>query len=379
MSMLSEPIHSSKTISAFNTSDDTIRILIHTDPGNDIDDEIACGHLVRAILMKQYPTFNIHIVFSIKTNKIDRLLNYGLKPYTGIDFIPEYHYKNMVPLNCDYTLTIIFHDGTTFIPDFYSIDYILNIAPGLDNVIMPCNFVNLKGLSHQGLPRNWNGFNDKDSKETIQLIMDENFPYVITTPFEAYDTLFGIDTFEKYKVPLILHDRIAYEAFNIITKRMSPNNSPKILEFAESLVNIRYAETIGKPGTNCRLALAIRSKYTGPIMEISQDFDDWIRQACKVYVENISKSAFSQKTKIDPIKYYDETIDYLYQMIKALYEMNMPCFNDTFIRLAYSDDEPNESIPNAFETFKKIGIFTPAYDLVAAEKLINMLKYDNIL
>ena len=363
-----------QSVLVFNTTEGTIRILIHTDPGNDIDDEIACGHFIRAILRKQYPTFNIIVVFSVKTKNVQRLLDYGIKPYTGLDLNPEFHVKSVISMNCDFTLTVVFHDGTTFLPEDFRPDYILNISPGLNNVVKPCNLEELKGLSHQGLPDGWNGFNDNGGKETIQAIIASGIPTSITTPFESFNTLFGKVTFEMFGVPSCMHDKIAEEAFKMITGRMSPLNPPNILSFAEGLVNISYAETIGKPGTNCRLVLSIREKYTEPIQAISQDMDLWIRQMCKVYVDNIRESALTQGSQVDPIKHYDQTIDYVYQMTKALYEMGMPCFDKSGVRLRYNTDgDASEEHPEAFEAFKAIGLFTPAYDLLAVLKLIDML------
>lgn len=357
----------------------TIYILVHTDPGNDIDDEVACGHLIRAILMKQYPTYNIHVTFSVKTKNVQRLIDFGLKPYTGYDFNSSFNVDNVLPINCDFTLTVVFHDGTTFLSDSYKPDYFLNISPGADNIIKITNLDNLKGLSHQGLPDSGNAFNDYQG-EIGKEIIAIGIPTAITTPFEAFDNLFGHDIFQKYHVPEIIHNQIAREAANMITGRL-PKTCPKsVLNFAEGLINIRLAESLGKPGTNCRLALTIRAKYTGSIQEVSDDMDDWIMQASKVYLDGIRESAFSQGATEDPIKCYDETLGYLHQMTKALYEMNMPCFDESGICLRVSSDGDFAEIHSeAFETFKEIGIFTPAYDLIAAVKLIDMLQAANIV
>jgi hypothetical protein len=365
----------------FESAEGTIRILIHTDPGNDIDDEIACGHILRAIMSMRPRTFNIVIVYSVKTKNVQRLLDLGIKPYIGDrdNINPNFHIKSDICLP-PVIISIVFHDGTTFLPEEFCPHFILNISPGLNSVVKDCNLVDLKGISHQGLPNGWNAFNDNDGKETVQKIIASGIPTAITTPFESFDTLFGSITFENYNIPSCMHDKIAKEAFNMITGRMSPYNTPNILGFAESLVNIRYAETIGKPGTNCRLVLAIKSKYTGPIQDISPETDDWIRQMSKVYVDNIRESALEQGSSVDPIKHYEETINYVYEMTKILYEMNMPCFDESGIRLRYNTDgDATETHPEAFEAFKMIGLFTPAYDLLAAQKLIDMLKSEGII
>ena len=351
----------------------TVYILVHTDSGDkDIDDEPSCGHLVRYILNKSN-TSNIHITFSIKTKNIKKLLEFGLKPYTGIDFNPSFNFENTI-LKSNFKVIIVFHDGNTFLPDNYYPNYFLNISTGSNKIIKETNLINLRGLSHQGLPYNKSVFNDNDNDaDIIKLIMDYGIPTVITTPFESFNTLFGNETFQKYEIPTIIHETIAKEGLNIITGRMSPS-SPYI-KYAESLINIRYAETLGKPATNSSLIQAIRSKYSGPIQEIPIDMDKWIRQACKVYLDSIREYSLLEGDAEDPIKFYEETFSYLYEMTKCLFEMNIPCFDESGIRLRYStDDDIIEYNPEAFELFKKIGIFKPAGGLIAVIKLINMLE-----
>ena len=357
----------------------TINFLIHTDPGNDIDDEVACGHLLREILNRLQKN-NVHIIFSVKTKNIERLLEYGIKPYTGIDLNPTFNFENVIPINStNNTVTIVFHDGTMFIPSNYFPHYILSIAPGLDYVIKESNLINLYGFSHQGLPDTWNGFNDNGSKNTINYMMEMNIPHMITTPFESFETLFCKEIFEKYNVPECLYDRIASEAMTMICGRMSPNLLPNILNFAEGLVNISLAEKLGKPGTNSRLALKIRSKFTGPLVEIRPEMYDWIHRACVVYVDNLIESSKNQGSTECPIKQYNETIKSLYETSIALYEMGMPILDVSGIRLLYSTDgNIPENFPEAFEKFKEIGIYTPAYDLLACLKLISLLETNNI-
>jgi hypothetical protein len=357
----------------------TINLFGHTDPGNDIDDETSCGNLLRDIF-NRIPKCNMHIVFSVKTKNVARLLEYGIKPYTGIDLNPTFNFENVIPVGSSgNTVTIVFHDGTTFVPVDYYPHYILSISPGLDSVIKESNLVNLRGFSHQGLPGTWNGFNDNGSQGIISHMIDKHVPYFVTTPFESFETLFGNDTFMKYNIPECLHDRIAREAMTMICGRMSPRLPPNVLNFAEGLVNMPLAETLGKPGTNCRLALAIRAKFTGPFVEISDEFNRWIHQACVVYVDTIIESAKSQGATVCPIKQYHETIQSLYEMSVALAEMGMPIFDESGVRLLYSTDgNIPEMFPDAFEKFKEIGIYTPAYDLLAGLKFISLLDTDMI-
>jgi len=356
-----------------------IHFLIHTDPGNDIDDEIACGFFIRYLLtcinVGKFLDFDFHITFSVKTKNIERLVEYGINPFTGLNISnPEFNVKNRLVLD-NTNIIIQFHDGTVFLPPDYAPEYIVCIAPGLDNVITESNLDSVHGFSHQGLPGNWNGFNDVGSKNIVSSIMSKGIPYSVTTPFESFETLFGTDTFQKYNIPESLWDQIAQDAFKMIMGRMPPTVPVNVLPMAESLVNVSYAESIGKPGTNSRLALAIRAKYTGPIEEISQDLREWIHRACVVYVDNLISSAHEQGATVSPIKYYEQTIESIFEMTIALAEMGMPYLDESGIRLNYSSDgNLVEKYPEAFEKFKKIGIFTPAYDLIAIEKLCSLLE-----
>lgn len=361
--------------------DEEIDILVHTDSGNDVDDEPAAGFIVRHSIAN-LPNSNIRLTFSVKTMKagVDRLLAYGIKPFTGYDLNPEFNFENVIPLDISgKTLTIIFRDGTTLLPSDYFPHYILNIAPGLDSVLTVSNLVNLRGFSHQGLPGSWSGFNDNGSTAIVSSMLAMQVPSMITTPFESFEVLFGLHTFTEYQIPVGIWDLIARDAFKMIMGRMPPTVPVSVLPMAEGLVNIRYAESIGKPGTNSRLALSIRSQFTGTVQEIHPDLRDWIHRACVVYVDNLIEAALSKGATVSPIKHYEETIESIFQMTIALAEMGMPYLDDSGIRLIYSSDgDLAAKYPEAFEEFKRIGIFTPAYDLVAARKLIGLLQTDGV-
>lgn len=354
-----------------------IYLMAHFDPGNDVDDETAFGHLVRKLL-KHPPKYDVYMLVSVKTKNVDRLLKIGMKPYTGLDLNPDFNFENKIHLNnsTKNTLTIVFHDGTTFIPSNYFPHYVLSTAPGLDNVIKESNLVNLCGFSHQGLlPHSSNGFNDIGSENMIRCMIKKNVPHAFTTPFESFKTLFGSWIFELYEIPEDIWDLIAQDAFKMIIGRMSPGVPVNVLPMAETLVNKRYAETLGKPATNYRLALAIRELFTGPIMKVPTELCEHIHQVCVAYVDNLIHSAMTQGSTVNPIKHYDETVQSLFEMTIALAEMGMPCLDESGTRLVYSSDgNLAEKYPEAFVAFKKIGIFTPAYDLIAADKFIRLLE-----
>jgi hypothetical protein len=361
-----------------NTETNTKYIMCHTDPNNDIDDEIAFGYLVRSLL-KHTRQCNIYMLVSVKTKNVNRLLDFGVKPFTGYNLNPEFNFENKLPLNGN-TLTIVFHDGTTFIPDNYFPDYVLSIAPCLDSVIRESNLVNLRGFSHQGLPGSWVAFNDVGSKNIVQYMIDKNIPYKITTPVESFDTLFGMATFNAYGIPDNVWGQISQDAFKQIVGRMPPTVPVNILPLAESLVNIPYAESIGKPGSNSRLVLKIRSLFTGTIKQISQEQRDLVFRACCDYVDNLIESARIRGSIINPINHYEQTIQSVFEMTIALAEMNMPYLHESEKRLIYSTDgNLFEQYPEAFTNFKIMGIYTPAYDLVAVDKLCILLLEDGVV
>ena len=91
------------------------------------------------------------------------------------------------------------------------------------------------------------------------------------------------------------------------------------------------------------------------------------------------EAAVSQGSATSPIKHYEQTVESLFEITIALAEMDMPYLDESGIRLNYSSDgNLAEKFPEAFTKFKEIGIFTPAYDLIAAVKFIKLLEGDNL-
>jgi hypothetical protein len=349
-------------------------ILVHTDPGNDIDDEIAAGDLIRELIKKA--KYNVRVTFSVKTKDSKRLIDFGIRPFTGLDLDPTSN--TTISLDSGNMLTITFHDGTTFLPTDYTPDYIVNIAPGLDSVVTEANLVNLRGFSHQGLPSTWKGFNDIGSVQSLTVMLNKGVPHAITTPFESFANLFSTELFEQYEIPESARGQIPRDAFKMIMGRMPPTVPTQVLPMAESLVNIPYAESIGKPASNSRLALAIRAKLSGHAWNVSPDYSDKIRRASIAYVDSLIAAATNPSAP-NPIKHYEQTIQSVFEMTYALAEMNMPTLNQNGDRLIYSSDGDLANLyPDAFEEFKKIGIFTPAYDLIAVQKLYTLLEADGV-
>jgi hypothetical protein len=302
----------------------------------------------------------------------------GIKPFTGLDLDPTV--TTSIELESGYKLVIAFHDGTVMLPIDYTPHYILSIAPGFDSVLTEANLVNLRGFSHQGLPGTFKGFNDNGSISILTAMLNKGVPHAITTPFEAFSNLFGIEFFNKHRIPESVWDQIARDAFKMIMGRMPPTVPVPVLSMAETLVNIPLAESIDKPASNARLALAIRRAYTGQDHPISDKYRTSIKRACEAYVDSLIEAATSKGASTSPIKQREQTIQCLEEMNFALAEMGMPTLDESGTRLIYSSDGDLASkYPEAFDEFKKIGIFTPAYDVVTTHKLYPLLKADGVV
>lgn len=360
-----------------------IIIMINTDPGRDVDDEAGIGWLIYKFL-KSHSKYDIQLIIVVKTGEagIERLLRTGVKPYTGLDLKPTE--VNTINMNSGAVLTIEFLDGTKNLsndrkqlPLDVQPHFILSIAQGLDDVITLENLNDLKGFSHQGLGTGY-GFNDSNSMKMLKIISDLNISSVITTPNESFENLFGTKVFESFQMPTELQKFIIFDAINMLLKRMAPTLPIIVLQHAEGLINIRYAETINKPGSNARLVMQIRKEYTGRIHDISDEMRESIHNACVEYVDSIIQAGVAAG-RDDLIKHIEETIESLYNLTFALAEMGLPALTENNTRLLYSTDgDIVEKYPDVFETVKEIGLYTPAYDLIAAQKLFNLLEEHDI-
>jgi len=357
-----------------------VTIVVNTDPGRDVDDEVAVGWLLKQVITK-CKNYNVHLIIVVKTGQvgIDRLLQIGVKPYTGLDL--KTTEINTINIESGATHTIEFLDGTKDLSNdrkqlslHVQPDYLLSIAQGLNDVVTPENLENLKGVFHQGL-LSGHAFNDTNSKEILTYIQElKHVDIILTTPNESFENLFGTKVFESFQIPEKLQQYIIFDAINMLLKRMAPTLPIGVIRHAEGLVNIRYAERINKPGTNARIVEQIRSNYSGPIHDISLEMRKLIHIICVEYIDSIIQAGVAQGEQ-DIIKHREETIEYVYDLTYALVEMGLPALNEDNTRLLYSTDgDIVEKYPDVFEIIKKIGFFTPAYDLVAAQKLVIVLQ-----
>ena len=350
-----------------------IRIFLHTDAGAEIDDEIGIGWFLNW-LINRHSKVNIHLVISVKTGVtgIKRLIDFGLTPFTNVNLNPTWGFENVIPIvGTNNTITLVFHDGITFVPDNYRMHYIGSISPGLDNVIKSCNLSELIGFSHQGLlgDPGWYGFNESGGTEMLRVLKNSGLPFKVAKPLDCFrDFLFSRELFEYYGIPECLWKIIAGDAFKNIIGRMPPTVPDHVKPLFATLVNLELADKYGKPGTNKRLADAIRGRYTGTIMHIDDATHINIMTASIAYVDSF------------PNEDRDGTIKSVYDLTFELAEMGMPFLHNTTegYRLIYSSDgNLAEIYSEAFERFYMLGIFTPAYDLKALCNLKDLLIEHN--
>lgn len=351
-----------------------LQVFVHTDAGREIDDEIAVGIFLRELICSNLNR-NINLVLSVETGIIGvkRLIDIGLFPIVGLILNSEWNFENIIPIKTNKTITLIFHNGKTFVPDSYQPHYIGSISPGLDLVLKPCNLSHLHGFSHQGLLGNpgWYGFNETGETKMLMMLKDSNVSHKLATPLECFSNfLFSHELFKYYNIPENVWITIAGDAFRNIIGRMPPTVPEFVKPLFETLVNLELADACGKPGTNKRLTDAIYQRYTGPIVNIDETTQLLIWAVSINYVDSF------------PTKDRDNTIKSVYELTFKLAEMGMPFIKETpeGPRLIYSSDGDLATMyPIEFEQFYKIGIFTPAYDLKALENLKELILEHNTL
>jgi hypothetical protein len=354
-------------------------ILIVTDPGRDIDDEAAIYVFIERLLEK-CTKCNIHVIIVVKTGQdgLGRLLEFSMTP-TGLGDLKMG--TNIIKMASGVVHTIEILDGTKNLSDertqlnpLIKPNLIISIAPGLDDVVTSENLEKCVAISHQGLLTG-NALNDTKSMVMLEYIMQElkHINIILTTPKESFERLFSKLMFEKYKFPEILRKQIVYDTGNTLLGRMNCELLKLfVLAHAEGLINITYAEKINKPGTNARLIEMIRALYSGQIHNISPEEKELVRKLCIKYINTIIERGACEG-RHDLIKQYTETIESLYTLTCRLLEMGLPALAPDKSRLLYSTDE-NIVNPEVFKLLQELGIFTPAYDLIAVEKAIELLQ-----
>jgi hypothetical protein len=198
----------------------------------------------------------------------------------------------------------------------------------------------------------------------------QKISYSVTTPFESFKKLLSKKIFVKNNISSNLYEIIAQESFRMITCQLFPFVPFNVIQFSKNIYRSK---------TKYQLIKKLRTKYNDTIYEIDSEMKEWIKQACIVYINNIFESLRLYEFTENIFINYEETLEDIYQMTLLLYEMGMPCLDESEIRLRYNTDETSEIYQYAFEKFKQNGYFTLTDDLYASFKLIKLLDAHNIL
>lgn len=353
-----------------------LSIFIHTDAGAEIDDEIALGYFLFWLINCQ-SNIDIHVLVSVKTGTsgVKRLIDYGFLPIAGVSINSEWNFQNVINIvGTEKTITLVFHDGTTFVPDNYRMNYIGSISPGLDSVLKPCNLTGLRGFSHQGLlgDPGWYGFNETGTVQILKSLKESMLPRKVAKPLNCFrEFLFSRELLAEHSIPQSLFPVIAADAFKNIIGRFPPTVPDHIKHLFATLVNLKLADKYNKPGTNKRLADMIRTMFPGPVILIDEATKHKIMSASISYVDMF------------PNEDREGTIQSVYDLTLELAEMGMPYLHyndDGSYRLIYSSDgNLAELYHKEFEVFVGYGIATPGYDLKAMINLKDLLLEQNAL
>ena len=383
--------------------DSRTSIMIWTDPGADIDDEIALWYLVTQEIITPENT----VIFIGGKGKKKELTKWSN------DYCPDllqYH---------------IFGEND-YIPPVFPTDLII-IAPGIDRLKDKLRLDNLKKVSFQGsLPiaqslasnSNYNflveddtvAFNDSGSLETIKRISENpQIVFKCVTTKECNQILpFSEDNFKRYNFPENIRESVKQTVFKNMLGRMHPKHPYK--HFAEGLINPdikganyhlvkrvyttmkdKMGDNTGPPNASKELKDAVDG-YIGELSAAALDAKAAAEAAAedalaaeaafklkpdndKARVDAVSARAaaeFAAKAASKLKEPRSSTRDYLLEMCQWIqYIINEPPLDNDkkLINSGLEEDEKkkvklHEVYSVGYENFKKVGIFTPAFDLL---------------
>ncbi len=384
-------------------NDSRTSIMIWTDPGADIDDEIALWYLVTQEIITPKNT----VIFIGGKGKKKELIKWSK------DYCPDllqYH---------------IFGEKD-YIPPVFPTDLII-IAPGIDRLKDKLHLDNLKKVSFQGslreaqsLARNSNynflveddtvAFNDSGSLETIKRISENpQIVFKCVTTKECNQILpFSEYNFNRYNFPENIRESVKQTVFKNMLGRMHPKHPYK--HFAEGLINPdikganyhlvkrvyttmkdKMGDNTGPPNASENLKYAVDS-YIGELSAAAKAAKTAAEAAAedaraaedafklkpdndKARVDAVSARAaaeFAAKAASKLKEPRSSTRDYLLEMCQWIqYIINKPPLDndEKLINSGLEEDEKkkvklHEVYSVGYENFKKVGIFTPAFDLL---------------
>tara|TARA_Y100000389_G_scaffold204032_2_gene254608 strand:+ start:459 stop:1706 length:1248 start_codon:yes stop_codon:yes gene_type:complete len=349
-------------------------VFIWTDPGADIDDEVALFWLFNE------ETYCDKYIYEVAIGGAGKL-----------DAWKEFQKK--FPTKCGSNNAVTYHekDSLDKISRKITPDYMIVLAPGIDKILNSLDFTNLKLVGYQGsLPQmhpkllhpdytlinDENGaFNDRDSRNFfIRLNNEEKEGTVIcvtTEECKKQENLFGKELFKNNQywsshTNRELDKNIQEIVFETVFKNMVGRMHPKHTynKFAETLINPEIK------GANYNLVKDIYDKINNNGTHTAMS--DTLRKAIDDYIKDLNDNTEG------PLK--ENTHLYLMEMSIYIGEIIGKDPVDDNGKLLTSSDENNNVINlhkkynDAYNNFKNVGILSPAFDLVTMKKTMDIIN-----
>ena len=394
-------------------------IVVNTDPGNDVDDDVACGWLLRCLLRlydgkhaenssqstssvvseSLLPRF--HLIFVVQTyHSVCSLTNKtgasrledALVAFVGSNVLSMLMSKERKSAkNKNAPIVDILPPILLSYDLCGKIDLILNIAPNLDHIITKKHLSVVRILSHQGgyskEDRGGAAFNEKNSCESLSFALANcGTRYIVTGATECMNHYrFSEGLFDKYEVPQSLRDLCMLEAFKMAVGRMNPVGNTAA-RFAQGLLVPGHQ---GKPGSNFILANELKKSALDngfELLSLSHNDEKLLHLAVDWYVSTLEKSIKAYNIENNesygfcPEVLNPSTKVNLLECERVLLQLGIPVVvrtNDAAM-LICTDSADFEHISNefhfmgaSFQKVKNILPLTAAYDLIAAARLMN--------
>ena len=333
-------------------------IMIWTDPGADIDDEIALWYLVKQKKIRPENTI-IFIGGKGKKNSFITWINKHCSELNEYMIIGENDDK----------------------PDVFPTDLII-IAPGIDSLGDKIHLDKLTRVSFQGslqlaqqLAINYSylmedgraAFNDNGSVETITKIknksdIDSDIDFKCVTTAECNNKLLFSDAnFDRFNIPEAIRESIRQTVFQNTLGRMHPDHPYN--KFAEGLIN---------------------PEIKGANYEIVKQIYESMKKAEEQAAEQAAEPPPTQKLILAVQAYVkklpnprDSTEGYLLQMcrwIRYIIKAEPLDKDDNLINSGIDGNSQKLYIqyPEGYNNFTQVGIYSPAFDLLTVIRHFNI-------
>ena len=342
----------------------TVDLCIWTDPGADIDDEVALWYLLKRKVNQSIVIF-VGGKGSLEAwDEFSASLGQWRKAENVLEFANQCTSKTIPPERR-------IPKGMRIRPK-----NIIVIAPGIDNCLDYFDLSALKRVWYQGNLRSTNGhdyitaaqvekevddstsaFNDRGSEMFFNALPSQCVVNA-TTSRECYQpqNLFSERLMQDFQLPDVVRETVRQTVFKNLVGRMHPKHPYN--SFAEGLINPKIK------GGNYHLARQI-FQLSG---KVYPSVSDQLKNACKVYVDSL------------PTDRGEESTQFLIQIsswITAIIGREPLTSHGQLITSTCEDlsaKRLHEEFPCGYREFILTGIYSPAFDLLAMKKCVNYFK-----